>query len=168
MKKWYVYVILSLLCMTLLGCTHKVPNEEKEVQVDSEESSIEENKEEEIPEMIEITEKMYVSYINEIYTNPEDYISKKIKLEGMYMSGEDEQNGNTYYFVYRRGPGCCNNDGSMCGFEFTTDESLPQENDWIEVVGTLEQYQEDGIDYLHLANCHLTIKTERGLEDVSQ
>lgn len=118
--------------------------------------------------MIEITEKMYVTYINEIYTNTEAYEGKKIKLEGMFTSAYDESTKQTYYFVYRTGPGCCNNDGSMCGFEFTTKDRIPVENDWIEVVGTLESYEENGYTYLNLKDAQVTIKEERGQEVVYQ
>jgi putative membrane protein len=33
-------------------------------------------------EVIELTEKMYVTYINEIYTNFDDYLGRTIKLAG--------------------------------------------------------------------------------------
>lgn len=118
-------------------------------------------------EVIEITEKMYVSWINEIYTNPTDYLGKEIKIEGMFSGSYYEETGKTYYYVYRVGPGCCGNDGSMCGFEITTSEKLPSENDWIEVVGTLEQYEEDGNYYLNLKDSKITVKTERGKENVN-
>lgn len=119
-------------------------------------------------DILDITEKMYVTYINEIYTNTEAYEGKKIKLEGMFTSAYDESTKQTYYFVYRTGPGCCNNDGSMCGFEFTTTDTIPVENDWIEVVGTLESYEENGYTYLNLRDASVTIKEERGQEVVYQ
>lgn len=118
--------------------------------------------------IIEITEKMYVTYVNEIYTNTEAYEGKTIKLEGMFTSAYDESTKQTYYFVYRTGPGCCNNDGSMCGFEFTTNDVIPVENDWIEVVGSLETYEENGYTYLNLKDAKVTIKEERGQEVVYQ
>lgn len=119
-------------------------------------------------DIIEITEKMYITYINDIYTNLEQYKGKKIKLEGMFTSQYDESVQETFYFVYRRGPGCCGNDGSMAGFEFTTKDSIPQENDWIEVTGTLDSYEQDGFIYLTLRDSQVVIKEERGLEDVYQ
>lgn len=119
-------------------------------------------------EVIEITEKMYVTYINDIYTNLENYKGKKIKLEGMFTSTYDESTKETYYFVYRTGPGCCGNDGSMCGFEFTTTDTIPTENDWIEVTGTLDSYEQDGFIYLTLRDSQVVVKEERGLEVVYQ
>jgi putative membrane protein len=119
-------------------------------------------------EAITITEKMYVSYINDIYTNPEKYLGKRIQIEGMYTLNYYDETDTTYHYVYRVGPGCCGNDGSMCGFEFLTTGDLPVENDWIEVVGTLEQYEENGDVYLTLNDSTVTVKQERGKENVNQ
>ena len=150
-----------------------LPKDEKvdnEVEKLDDEVSKEENLEvaEQDKETIEITEKMYVSYINEMYMNTEEYEGKKIKLEGMFTSAYDEATKQMYYFVYRTGPGCCNNDGSMCGLEFTTADTIPVENDWIEVIGTLESYEENGFTYLTLRDSKVTIKAERGQEVVYQ
>lgn len=117
---------------------------------------------------VDITEKMYVTFINEIYVNTEDYIGKTIRIEGMYTAYTDENNGNTYYYVYRTGPGCCGNDGSMCGFEFTWNGSMPKDNDWIQVVGSLRTYDEDGFTYLTLDAKSVTVMDERGAETVYQ
>lgn len=93
---------------------------------------------------IDIKESNYVPYINEIYTNTDSYIGDMIKIEGMFKA--ETYGENSYYYVYRVGPGCCGNDGSMCGFEFTWDgiDTL-KDNDWIEVTGKLRTYQETGM-----------------------
>jgi len=117
-------------------------------------------------DVIELTEKMYVTYINEIYTNYDDYIGRTIKLQGMFSSDYYEANKTTYYYVYRVGPGCCGNDGSMCGFEFTWDGEMPQDNDWIEVIGTLNKYDLDGQTYLTLKASSVTKMAVRGAENV--
>ena len=114
---------------------------------------------------VDITERLYVSWINEVYTSTDDYLGKTVRLEGMFLS--EEIGENTYRYVYRTGPGCCGNDGSMCGFEFTSaDGEYPEENAWIEVVGTLDRYEENGNYYLTLSDSRVTVKTERGLEVV--
>jgi len=117
---------------------------------------------------VDITEKMYVSYINDIYLNTDDYLGKGIRIEGMFKALTDENTGNTYYYVYRTGPGCCGNDGAMCGFEFTWDDTMPKDNDWIEVIGPLRAYEEDGWDYLTLDAVSVTIMEARGAETVYQ
>jgi hypothetical protein len=115
-------------------------------------------------DIVDVTEKMYVPLINDIYTNTPGYLGKTIRIEGMFTS--QEYNGKTYYFVYRVGPGCCGNDGNMCGFEFTYDGGMPKDNDWIEVVGELTSYEEEGYTYLSLNADMVTVKTERGKETV--
>jgi len=117
---------------------------------------------------VDITEKMYVTYINEIYVNTEDYIGETIRIQGMFQAYKDDNTGQTYYYVYRTGPGCCGNDGSMCGFEFTWGEDMPEEDDWIEVVGSLRTYEEDGWSYLTLDAKSVTVMEERGAETVYQ
>lgn len=117
-------------------------------------------------EIIDITEKMYVAYINEIYVNTDDYLGKTLRIEGMYTASDYE--GTTYYYVYRVGPGCCGNDGSMCGFEFTYDGEMPKDNDWVRVTGTLESYEEGGFNYLTIKADCVEVLPERGAEVVSQ
>ncbi len=112
----------------------------------------------------DITEKLYVTSINEVYTNTPDYLGKVIRIEGMYSA--ESVGANTYYYVYRTGPGCCGNDGSMCGFEFIWDGEMPKENDWIRVTGVLEEYSEGTSKYLHLICSKLEILDVRGAEVV--
>ena len=59
-------------------------------------------------------------------------------------------------------------DGAMCGFEFTWDGSMPENNDWIEVVGSLRSYEDDGWTYLTLDAKFVTVMEERGAETVLQ
>ena len=121
-----------------------------------------------IPADVDITEKMYVTWINEIYTNTRKYIGRVIRLEGMFSAFSDPATNKTYYYVYRTGPGCCGNDGSMCGFEFTWSGTPPAENDWIEVTGPLSTYEEGGNTYLTLNAQAVRVKSERGKEVVFQ
>lgn len=168
-----LWISIGLLLLT--GCQNQETTKSDEMaktettsEVSSNKISDNSSKASEEEDILEITEKMYVAYINEIYMNTENYLGKKIKLEGMFTSAYEESTGQTYYFVYRTGPGCCGNDGSMCGFEFTTSDAIPQENDWLEVVGTLDAYEQNGYTYLTLRDSKVTVKTERGKEVVYQ
>ncbi len=118
-------------------------------------------------DVIKITEKMYVTYVNDIYLNKKGYIGKTIQLEGMYTNEVSE--GNTYHFVYRKGPGCCGTDGNMCGFEFSfPGNEMPEKNDWIKVDGKLRSYEENGQEYLTIDAEKLEIMDTRGAEIVAQ
>lgn len=112
----------------------------------------------------DITEKLYVTSINDIYTNTEDYLGKVLRIEGMYSA--QSFGSSVYHYVYRTGPGCCGNDGSMCGFEFIWDGEMPQENDWIRVTGVLEEYTEGTDKYLHIICSNLEYPEVRGAETV--
>ncbi|MDR2111317.1 MAG: hypothetical protein LBP32_08430 [Spirochaetaceae bacterium] len=123
-------------------------------------------------EVVEIKEKMFITQINDVYLNPEDYMGKILKLEGIFQSTPIDY-GEPYYFVLRYGPGCCGYDGNA-GFEviwdksFSPDTAYPRNNDWVEAVGVLGSYEEDGYPYLCIALSSLTVKRERGAEFVTQ
>ncbi|MDR3160061.1 MAG: metal ABC transporter permease [Spirochaetaceae bacterium] len=117
-------------------------------------------------EVVEIREKMFITQTNDVYLNPEDYMGKTIKLEGIFKTeaGYD----CSYCFVIRYGPGCCGYDGSA-GFEVAwgvPQRSYPAEDAWVEAVGVLSNYEEDGFPYLYLSLSDLTVKDERGAEYV--
>jgi uncharacterized membrane protein YcgQ (UPF0703/DUF1980 family) len=122
--------------------------------------------------VIEIKEKMFIAQTNDVYLNPEDYLGRIIKLEGLFKSYSSEEYNTTYCFVLRYGPGgCCGNDGSA-GFEVAWDDELktgyPEEDDWVEALGVLKSYEENDYPYLYLSLSSLTVKDERGTEFVSQ
>jgi zinc transport system permease protein len=120
---------------------------------------------------IEIREKMFISQVNDVYLNPEDYFGKAIKLEGLFKW---EQYGEQpYCFVIRYGPGCCGYDGNA-GFEVAWDNrdaagaAYPDIDDWVEATGVLQSYEEDGYPYLYLALSSLNVLDTRGEEFVTQ
>lgn len=118
---------------------------------------------------VDISEKMYVHWINEIYYNGELYMDKLIRLQGMYTEEYDEE-GNTFRFVFRKGPGCCGSDGDMCGFEIIWDGPVPDTDlAWIEVTGRLGTYvAPDGFTYLCLfAETVEQKEAQRGAETVT-
>lgn len=125
-------------------------------------------------------EATYVTLINDVYNNPDNYLGKVIQIDGMYTYEDFTQNGGkVYYYVYRQGPGCCGNDGSMCGFEFTSaDGTYPDyvrkdgddfaAHPWIKVTGTLSSYMEgDKGPYYTLKDATYEVMTTRGKEVVS-
>jgi putative membrane protein len=166
MKK--AVLVMSIILMVFLSACGKqqAPAGVQDDPQDGSSSAITEATTEK--ETIDITEKFFVTFINDIYTNTPEYLGKTIKIEGMFKGEYFEPTKKTYYYVYRTGPGCCGNDGSMCGFEFTYDEDMPVDNDWIEVVGTLRTYEEEGYTYLTLDADRVTVLDTRGAETVFQ
>jgi uncharacterized membrane protein YcgQ (UPF0703/DUF1980 family) len=122
-------------------------------------------------EVVEIPEKLFLAQLNDICLNPDDYMGKTIKYQGMLTFYYWDETDKNYYLVYRQSPGCCGADG-QAGFEVIwpegVDKGYPNENDWCEVVGTLESYVEFGQTYLRIRLESLTVLQERGLEFVSQ
>jgi hypothetical protein len=141
--------------------------------------------------IIEIKEKVFIAQTNDVYLNPDDYLGKTIKLEGLFRSDTYEGTGVTYNFVLRLGPGCCGNDGSA-GFEVswealdensgvprnpaqvkppllprTRSFTYPNEDDWVEAIGVLKTYLEDGYPYLYIHLSSLTVLDQRGAEFVT-
>jgi zinc transport system permease protein len=119
---------------------------------------------------IEIKEKMFIAQVNDVYLNPEDYLGKTIKLEGIFTLDQYEGYENPYCFVIRYGPGCCGNDGNA-GFEVawdTQEKSYPEADAWVEATGMLSSYEEDGYPYLYLSLASLNVLDTRGAEFVSQ
>ena len=121
-------------------------------------------------EVIEIKEKMFISQVNDVYLNPEDYLGKTIKLEGLFKieQGYDK----SYCFVLRYGPGCCGYDGNV-GFEVAWDNEnkkpYPGEDAWVEATGELKTYEEDGYtEFLYLDLISLNVLNKRGQETVIQ
>jgi uncharacterized membrane protein YcgQ (UPF0703/DUF1980 family) len=121
--------------------------------------------------VFEIKEKMFIAQTNDVYLNPEDYMGRTIKLEGIFKSYAIEEYGAAYCFVVRYGPGCCGNDGNA-GFEVawdgTSETPYPEEDAWVEATGVLKSYDEDGYPYLYLSLSSLDVKEYRGTEFVSQ
>ncbi|MDR1971362.1 MAG: metal ABC transporter permease [Treponema sp.] len=121
--------------------------------------------------VVEIKEKVFIAQTNDIYLNAEDYLGKTIKLEGLFKIERYAGNDTPYCFVLRYGPGCCGADSNV-GFEVAWDQdsgnSYPQVDDWVEAVGTLDYYEEEGYPYLYIALSSLNVLDQRGQEVVTQ
>lgn len=117
-------------------------------------------------QVVEISEKMFIAQCNDVYLNPDDYQGKLIQIEGIYMSYTDSDSGNAYHYVMRYGPGCCGNDGTA-GFEFIYDGEMPKQEDWIEVIGTVEKVKENDTEYIVLRASKVTVLNVRGAEFVN-
>jgi len=118
-------------------------------------------------DLVEIKEKVFIAQTNDIYLNPEEYLGKTIKYQGIYKNLTLEETGETIHYVIRYGPGCCGYDGEA-GFEVAWAGGWPQVDDWCEVVGVLEIYEHNGMRYLRVALDSLIVLEERGAEYVTQ
>jgi hypothetical protein len=120
--------------------------------------------------LVEIREKMFIAQTNDVYLNPEEYLGKTIKLEGIFQVQSYADTESPYYFVIRYGPGCCGTDGNA-GFEVMWDQVdavYPAEDDWVEAIGVLGAYEEDGYPYICINLSSLKVLENRGKEFVTQ
>lgn len=86
---------------------------------------------------ITVGDKLYMTQINDWYTNFSDYDGKSVVIEGYYMVFNDK-----YTFVGRKGPVCPYCTGGYVNFEFKSDQDLSalvSESSWIRVTGILRQ-----------------------------
>ena len=93
---------------------------------------------------------MVYATVNQLMIDPNSYIGKTIKVEGMYYSSLYKETGKTYHFLLiQDAQACCKQ-----GLEFVlADESgYPEENQNATIVGTFETYEEDGATYCNLIN----------------
>ena len=120
-------------------------------------------------DILDIPEKLFIAQTNDIYYNADDYLGRTIRYEGMYKNSAEwaKAGDETLHYVIRYGPGCCGYDANA-GFEVAWDGGYPEADDWVEVVGVLEQYEEDGYEYLRLNLSSLKVLETRGAEYVYQ
>jgi uncharacterized membrane protein YcgQ (UPF0703/DUF1980 family) len=119
-------------------------------------------------EIVEIKENMFIAQINYINQNYKSFLGKTIQYEGFvaYWELEDSE---PFYMVIRNGEGGCCGDDAVIGFEIKTENNIyPDENDWVQVTGVLEEYSEDGEKYLRINVTKLSYPEERGEMFVTQ
>lgn len=118
-------------------------------------------------EVLEISEKMYLTQIHDIFLNFSDYEDKTIVVEGMYGLLFNPEGIQNLPAVYRRGPGCCGNDG-WGGFLLHYDGTYPDPDAWIRVTGTPEIVDNGYFQDLYLNVSKLEVLENRGEEFVTQ
>jgi len=127
------------------------------------------------PNVIDVKENMYITQLSDINLNYKSYLGKTVKVQGIFK--DLHWDGKDYYFVYRRTPGCCGDDGEA-GFELSwnqnyqgshtgdDDNTYPAKDDWVEVQGVLKSYEISGFPFLYLALAELNVLETRGEEFV--
>ena len=112
--------------------------------------------------IIEISEESFVDETFGVLGNPDRYLGRTIRLEGMFMTVQLPGSGDEFHFVYRLTDGCCGPE--PIGFELHLDgiDPLPDYT-WVEVTGVLEQHISTRLEVISLIEM-----SERGAEHVPQ
>ncbi|MDR2191475.1 MAG: hypothetical protein LBO62_01145 [Endomicrobium sp.] len=122
--------------------------------------------------VLEIRDRLFAAQVNDVYKNAKDYIGKTIKYQGVFGRYVEDASDVKNYYVIRYGPGCCGNDAYI-GFEVVldgdkvSDKDYPAENEWVEAVGKVEEYDFEGIKVLRIRLSSLKILQERGKEFIT-
>jgi len=113
-----------------------------------------------------IEDRFFVVQNQQIFMNPNNYIGRTIRYEGMFWGLPWGTDGEDVYVVFRFAGGCCGNDG-IVGFELDLGDTEPLENDsWVEVTGVLEMMEYGDGEFLWLTDVVLIEMEERGAESV--
>ena len=108
-------------------------------------------------DLTSLSSTMVYSEVYNMMYEPDNYIGKTIKMDGLFTAYHDESTGNDYY-------ACIIQDATACcaqGMEFilTDDYSYPddypEENEQITVVGVFDTYMEGDYMYCTLRDANL-------------
>lgn len=147
-----VIVIGAIVGIILLDASQKKTNDEQTTQTASTKSGID----------IKVRDNYYITQLNQIYYNKQEYKGKTIEIEGFPLETEE------YKFVGRYGPGCCSGDQyAYIEYQYDKDIELEPEKDWIKVTGTLEIENDGGTDYIYIKASNIEKLTTRGKDTVS-
>lgn len=179
----FLVVLCAALCLSLCACADKdssssaapstsvsAPAASSTVSstVSSAVSSVASSNASTDESAIVISEKMFLTQIDDIYFNFDLYEGKTVVVEGMYNNFYAVDGETLFPVVYRRGPGCCGNDG-WGGFYLSYTGTFPETDEWIRVTGTpVIKTDELGFQMLFLEVSSLEVKEDRGAEFVSQ
>ncbi|MCL2368213.1 MAG: hypothetical protein FWC72_04380 [Oscillospiraceae bacterium] len=118
-------------------------------------------------EIVEIEDRFFLTQVNHIRRNADDYVGRTIRYEGMFETFHWPATGD-FYMVFRHTRGCCGDDG-IVGYEVYLGDIEPfAPNTWVEVVGVLEWYEVDDLSILRVVATSITELAERGQELVLQ
>lgn len=97
---------------------------------------------------------LYSTVDNMLNVTPNDFLSKTIRLKGIYASGMNNfTNQPLNFIVVYDGTGCC-----TLGIEFETKDKVPESGTVVTVEGTYEKYLEEDSVYFHLVDSKVTIE----------
>lgn len=158
MKK-YKKIILIVLLILIIGGVISVIAISSSKGKEQQQTKKPANSETKIDIVMQDTQ--FITQINDIYYNFDEYKGKTIQIEGFPMT-----NGQ-YVFVGRYGPGCCSGDGyAFMEYEYPEKLDLEDEKDWIRVIGTIEKGFDEGGEYIYIKATSVEKLETRGVDRV--
>jgi len=112
-------------------------------------------------EVLILKDKFFITQLNDIYYNIDEYKGKRIEISGFPMTDGKRK------FVGRYGPGCCSNDSyAYIEYKFSDELDLVDEKDWIKVTGTIEKRYEGSRINTYIKATSVEKLDVRGLDTV--
>ena len=146
MKKRILAILLALLCGMAVQASAfsffgKEPEKEEGIDLD----------------LSKMSGTVVYSQVYNMMASPEDYIGKTIRVAGYFDVYEDAETGNNYF-------ACMIPDATACcaqGLEFlwagehTYPDDYPEPGCDMTMTGRFETYEEDGAEYIRLADAEV-------------
>ena len=143
MRKYLTaFLLLCLICVLTTGC--KDSKSQITAEPDSKKVDV---------DLTALGSTMVYAEVYTMMTKPDDYIGKTIKANGPYVTSLYE--GSYYHFVLVDGVDSCCPEGLM--FVWSGENSYPEEETRIEVVGVFGSYEGFDFPYYYLAVDDVTI-----------
>ena len=96
---------------------------------------------------------MVYSEVSNMMTSPDEYIGKRVKMEGAYSLYKDPESGNEYRAcIIQDATACC---AQGIEFETATPENCPGEGENVTVVGVFDTYYEGEYKYCTLRDAEV-------------
>ena len=160
-KKWIILGVCMLFCMiNVSGCIKK---ESKKIATDSSVDKVIKEKTDNDYDLTNMNKDMVYATVYQLMAEPDKYIGKTFRIDGLYYAGQNEKTGAYYHYcIIKDALACCSQ-----GLEFVWEDGshvypdeYPKDETEIEVKGTFETYKESGDDtvYCHLVNAELQVK----------
>ena len=138
-KSIYLLVLVIMLCLMLTGC---VAAKEQVIDVD----------------LTALSSTMRSAEIYNMQARPAGYVGKTVKMRGNYFSSYSEEKDTQYHFVLIPDAAACCQQGMefIWTGEHTYPDDYPEINQYIEVIGVYDVYEEDGNFFYYVATEGIT------------
>lgn len=174
MNKVKKLLILFLLFLLITGCSNITDAETSDTEsIDIEENPSMGSKTEPLEEaasqsaddvdydLTTMNSDMVYATVYQMMVEPDDYVGKTIRMEGLYYAGYDERADQHYHYcIIQDAMACC-----AQGLEFVWGDGshiypdeYPQDNTNVVVQGVLETCQKEGDNYCRLKGATLEVK----------